>query len=888
MVTPSLFSFRGAGLAAAFAMLLCHTAQAAVKERIYTMGDNDAGAVAGGQPPLNPSSNRRETVDIQPSTTDYRGTDPPSQVNISLVPLKSFNVNFAPVYALANDRPGATAGNLALVFDGVNDNMFSDSFDPRDFGGNFETLSQVWVKPTSATFTADQYLFRTGAENGGAKITVNGKWALRTGNGANLADIEVESNVSVVPNQWTHLAVLRGGNASILYVNGSVAARDAGFWGGEGPEVTIGANSFGIDSFFKGVIDNFNIAGFADDSFDVATDIDYYANLGITFSGVDGDVNQDGVVNASDYQVWSQNVGFNNGFGQGDPGTLLKGDVDQSGVIDLFDFRIITREAANPPVAANGAGVPEPSAIALLLIGFAPMAVGCGRRLRANAATSRVSVASLVVLTAVLMSGDTAHAAVVVADDFLYDGASKALHVGGGFNGFEQYGGGQNGTAGRWTTLWDQIGDGIIATPEYVPPGDPEPNTPTNVALYDGFFGVESELFRNFELADSVSPTQTLYFGGRFKADVDIDPVPQFYAPRLFLNRIFGDDRDTSDPQRDRTQDIAIGFQEDMVIARLGAGPETQTVAPVGAPDDGNWHTVIGKLELNVSGGVDERLTVWLDPTGTETGGTTAQVVANVLPDLNSLIGTFHSQGTVPTDPDDPELGRSYIDDMVIGTAWQDVATVNVPRLTLRINPTTGAGKLINGTTSSFQLDSYSIESESGALNGAGWNSLDEQNVGNWQQNLATANQLVESFFAGSSTIAPGGQLALGNLFSTGGAQDVVGRFSTQDGLINVLKVEFSTAGLAGDYDADADVDGADFLVWQRAFGSNVTPGTGADGDSSGTIGAGDLTVWRNNFGQMSATTAVGAIPEPGACLLIVSGMAAMATIRRPSNRLPE
>jgi hypothetical protein len=256
------------------------------------------------------------------------------------------------------------------------------------------------------------------------------------------------------------------------------------------------------------------------------------------------------------------------------------------------------------------------------------------------------------------------------------------------------------------------------------------------------------------------------------------------------------------------------------VIARLGAGPETQTVAPVGAPDDGNWHTVIGKLELNVSGGVDERLTVWLDPTGTETGGTTAQVVANVLPDLNSLIGTFHSQGTVPTDPDDPELGRSYIDDMVIGTAWQDVATVNVPRLTLRINPTTGAGKLINGTTSSFQLDGYSIESESGALNDAGWNSLDEQNVGNWQQNLATANQLVESFLAGSSTIAPGGQLALGNLFSTGGAQDVVGRFSTQDGLINVLKVEFSTAGLAGDYDADADVDGADFLVWQRQLGT--------------------------------------------------------------------
>ena len=79
------------------------------------------------------------------------------------------------------------------------------------------------------------------------------------------------------------------------------------------------------------------------------------------------------------------------------------------------------------------------------------------------------------------------------------------------------------------------IGDGIITTPNYSPPNPMEPGTPANVALYDGFFGVQSELFRNFDLAGSVSPTQTLYFGGRFKADLDIGSdgrtVPQFYCP---------------------------------------------------------------------------------------------------------------------------------------------------------------------------------------------------------------------------------------------------------------------------------------------------------------------------------------------------------------------
>ena len=138
----------------------------------------------------------------------------------------------------------------------------------------------------------------------------------------------------------------------------------------------------------------------------------------------------------------------------------------------------------------------------------------------------------------------------IVADDFLYDGPTKLLHVGGGFNGFQQYQGGQNGSAGNWIGQWGQIGDGIVATPDYTPPIDPFTGQPENspvpqgVALYDGFFGVQSELFRDFALAPSVSATQTLYFGGKFKADLDVGTdnhtVTQFYAPRLFLNRVAG------------------------------------------------------------------------------------------------------------------------------------------------------------------------------------------------------------------------------------------------------------------------------------------------------------------------------------------------------------
>jgi hypothetical protein len=59
---------------------------------------------------------------------------------------------------------------------------------------------------------------------------------------------------------------------------------------------------------------------------------------------------------------------------------------------------------------------------------------------------------------------------------------------------------------------------------------------------------------------------------------------------------------------------------------------------------------------------------------------------------------------------------------------------------------------------------------------------------------------------------------------------------------------------VAGDYDDDGDVDGGDFLVWQRTLGATATPnGSGADGSSNGVIDAADLGIWSANFGAASA-----------------------------------
>jgi hypothetical protein len=211
---------------------------------------------------------------------------------------------------------------------------------------------------------------------------------------------------------------------------------------------------------------------------------------------------------------------------------------------------------------------------------------------------------------------------------------------------------------------------------------------------------------------------------------------------------------------------------------------------------------------------------------------------------------------------------------MAIGTAWQDVATVNVPRLTLRINRIDGSGTLINNTSSSFELHGYSIESEAGSLNGTGWNSLDEQNVGNWKQNLATANQLVESNFLGTTTVTAGGQFTLGNLFNLGGMEDVTGRFATADDLINLIRVEYtSTVGIPGDYNDNGTVDAADYVVWRNSDGTQ--PG---------------YNTWRTNFGRTAASGAgviLSAVPELNTAGLVAIALAVFAVAGRIDKNIP-
>lgn len=90
---------------------------------------------------------------------------------------------------------------------------------------------------------------------------------------------------------------------------------------------------------------------------------------------------------------------------------------------------------------------------------------------------------------------------------------------------------------------------------------------------------------------------------------------------------------------------------------------------------------------------------------------------------------------------------------------------------------------------------------------------------------------------------------------------------------------------LAGDYDADGQVNTADYTAWRNAFGA-----TGAsllaDGNKNGVVDAADYVIWRNNQGASVLTGAGAAVPEPATtCALAFLAIAACCIRSRKQQR---
>ena len=78
------------------------------------------------------------------------------------------------------------------------------------------------------------------------------------------------------------------------------------------------------------------------------------------------------------------------------------------------------------------------------------------------------------------------------------------------------------------------------------------------------------------------------------------------------------------------------------------------------------------------------------------------------------------------------------------------------------------------------------------------------------------------------------------------------------------------------DFDFDGDVDGVDFLRWQRGLGKALPNPADGDTNNDRAVNAADLTIIRQQFGAPSAVPAIepiqSAVPEPSGTFLALVG----------------
>ncbi|TWU27885.1 PEP-CTERM sorting domain-containing protein [Bythopirellula polymerisocia] len=99
---------------------------------------------------------------------------------------------------------------------------------------------------------------------------------------------------------------------------------------------------------------------------------------------------------------------------------------------------------------------------------------------------------------------------------------------------------------------------------------------------------------------------------------------------------------------------------------------------------------------------------------------------------------------------------------------------------------------------------------------------------------------------------------------------------SYQIGVIAPLAAPVENA----DFDGDGDVDGRDFLIWQRGYNIGTTAAQG-DANGDNMVNAADLAIWKTQYGTPPLSATFASVPEPSAMVLVFVSAFSCAFSRR-------
>lgn len=128
----------------------------------------------------------------------------------------------------------------------------------------------------------------------------------------------------------------------------------------------------------------------------------------------------------------------------------------------------------------------------------------------------------------------------------------------------------------------------------------------------------------------------------------------------------------------------------------------------------------------------------------------------------------------------------------------------------------------------------------------------------------ATAPVATEAAFGARAGITPfEGQIDEWSIYNHALTGTLNGSVLTGGELFDLWQQGVVATTLPGDFNGDNEVDGRDFLAWQR-------------GESPNPLSANDLADWQSNYGSEPLGASLNVVPEPSSCVLVALALMAM------------
>jgi hypothetical protein len=215
-----------------------------------------------------------------------------------------------------------------------------------------------------------------------------------------------------------------------------------------------------------------------------------------------------------------------------------------------------------------------------------------------------------------------------------------------------------------------------------------------------------------------------------------------------------------------------------------------------------------------------------------------------------------------------------------------DSSNYNANHKALYLNSQSGAAAPVIGQTLTAGLEPETIYKLSVDIGSRGLAPADAESylvqllagstvLAEIQEGLAGAPLLVDAQFVNvlltfNSATLPLDSLLFGQSLQIRFSNPLVNSSSTVAQVLFDNVILNAAPLLPGDFDADGDVDGADFVAWQTHFptASGATLAMG-DADRDGDVDGADFVVWQANF-PTSPAGATSPVPEPSGAIIVL------------------